>query len=285
MRIILLGTGTPIIDVERMGPSTLIDLSNEYFLFDAGRGVVLQLSKANIDYDKIGVIFITHHHVDHISDLGDLLLTIWKSGRTNKIQIIGPPGTSEIVLTLLNRIFIRDIEYTLALQNHLNSPMIDIRNIIDVRDVTTGIVFQNEKVCIKAEYVEHGQEFLKFLQDDWPSLGYRIETSQKVIAISGDCIDCIGLMKIAQNADILIQCCYLAEIEFKSQEFRLIANYILSSSDTIGKFATKYKIRMLVLTHFRKKSVNMMESIKSDIKKNFRGQLFLGYDLESIDIT
>jgi ribonuclease BN (tRNA processing enzyme) len=48
MEIILLGTGGPRPDPRRMATTTLIRLGEENILIDAGRGVMVQLSKAGV---------------------------------------------------------------------------------------------------------------------------------------------------------------------------------------------------------------------------------------------
>lgn len=285
MKVILLGTGGPIVDVDRKGPATIIDINGTLLLFDAGRGVTIQLVKAKVDLKSIGLIFITHHHMDHISDLGDLILSIWKAGRTNKLQILGPDGTSEIVSALLNQVFIQDIEYTLALEKSLKFDMVDIRTLIEVTNVQPGIIYENNDFIIKTEYVEHGHKLLGFSQETWPSLGYRVETNETIIALSGDAIICDGLMKLTQNTDILIQCCYLAKAEINNSEYELISNSVIASSEPIGKFATQAKVNMLILTHFRKKYKKMMDLIELDIRKYFSGKLYLGYDLQIFNVN
>jgi ribonuclease Z len=39
MRVTLLGTGTPILNINRFGMSTLVEVGGQALLFDAGRGV------------------------------------------------------------------------------------------------------------------------------------------------------------------------------------------------------------------------------------------------------
>ena len=113
MRITLLGTGTPTLDQNRKGSSLLIEVGNEKLLFDAGRSVTTQLLNACIQPQNVNPIFITHHHFDHIGNLGELLLTMWHNERTSRIDIFGPNGTPEIVAALLGQVFKRDIAFTL----------------------------------------------------------------------------------------------------------------------------------------------------------------------------
>ncbi|MCG2645568.1 MULTISPECIES: MBL fold metallo-hydrolase [Bradyrhizobium] len=56
-----------------MATTTLIRIAKENILFDAGRGVMVQLSKAGMPLGAINTVFLTHHHFDHIR------LTSWKN--------------------------------------------------------------------------------------------------------------------------------------------------------------------------------------------------------------
>ena len=83
MRLHLLGTGTPTLDPLRPASSAfLVDVAGVTLLFDAGRGATMQLLKLGRSPVEIDHLFITHHHYDHICDLGELLLAAWHNGRT-----------------------------------------------------------------------------------------------------------------------------------------------------------------------------------------------------------
>jgi ribonuclease Z len=56
MEVILLGTGGPRPDPRRMATTTLIRLGEENILFDAGRGVMLQLGKAGVPLGAINTV-------------------------------------------------------------------------------------------------------------------------------------------------------------------------------------------------------------------------------------
>src|SRR3989442_5001583 len=92
MRAVLLGTGSPPPNPKRRGPATLLTLGEEMFLVDAGSGVGAQLVQAGVrPYDWPRVL-ITHHHSDHIIDLGHLLITRWISGQNAPFEVWGPAG-------------------------------------------------------------------------------------------------------------------------------------------------------------------------------------------------
>src|SRR5437763_11150390 len=68
-KVTLLGTGTPIPNPDRFGPSTLVEAGNQKLLFDAGRGATIRLRQILVQrgpiMTKIDTLFITHYHSDH----------------------------------------------------------------------------------------------------------------------------------------------------------------------------------------------------------------------------
>ena len=48
IEVVLLGTGSPIPDANRAGPSTLVRAAGRSFLFDAGRGVLVRQALASV---------------------------------------------------------------------------------------------------------------------------------------------------------------------------------------------------------------------------------------------
>lgn len=111
MEVILLGTGGPRPDPRRMATTTLIRLGEENILFDAGRGVMVQLHKAGVPLGAINTVFLTHHHFDHIGDLYDVMLNSWMHGRKDDLRIYGPPDTERLVNTLITQVYDKDIAW------------------------------------------------------------------------------------------------------------------------------------------------------------------------------
>jgi ribonuclease BN (tRNA processing enzyme) len=274
--VTLLGTGGPRPDVTRGGTSLLIQYDSDLVLIDAGRGVVRQLSRLGVPLSQLNRLLITHHHYDHIGELHDLILTSWLLGRKEPLNIYGPPETKRIVDALLTQVYDKDIEFRLS-----GEPVNGSFPPVPVTEVMSGLVCETDRYRIVSERVDHGDglAFSEAFRRRWNCLGFRFECKDGIIAFSGDTVDCDGLQRLAADADILVQCCYLARSEIVGEALERVARYTLASADTIAAIATRARVRNLVLTHFRRKSPELLEEMRLDIKREFVGNVIIGSDL------
>jgi ribonuclease Z len=279
MRVALLGTGTPVLDPRRQHSALLVEFEDEHLLFDAGSGVSSQLARAGQHPRQVGHLFITHHHYDHIGGLGEFLLTAWHNGRAAPVAVYGPPGTAGIVAALLDQVFARDIAF--ALFNEPESA--DIRELVRVQEIVPGLACQHGAWRVLAEYVDHGNS-LGLAREAWPCLGYRVEAGGRALAISGDCVACEGLDRLAREADCLIQCCSLADSEITTPAFERLARHVIASSGQAGAIASRSRVRKLVLTHIRPKPEAVMRAMVEDVRGAYAGELIVGEDLMEIEV-
>jgi ribonuclease Z len=278
MKIVLLGTGGPRPDVRRHGPALVVRLGDENLLFDTGRGVVLQLVRAGVPLDAVNPVFLTHHHYDHIGDLGDVILSTWLQGRQGPLRIFGPEGLEAIVAALIDRVYAKDIEFRAK-----GEPAVGGWKPVTARDVGAGRVCEGAGWTVAAEHVVHGHG-LGVPNFRWVCLGYRLEAEGKVVAISGDTIECEGLDRLARGADVLVQCCYLADAEITTPHAERLARYVHTSSSRVGKIAARAGVKRLVLTHFREKPDALLREIERDVRRDYDGPLVLGEDLVEIEV-
>ena len=272
--ITLLGTGGPRPDAARGATALLIEAGEDVILIDAGRGVVRQLAALGVALDRIDPVLVTHHHYDHIGELHDVILSSWLMGRARPLRLFGPPETRRIVEALLQQVYDKDIEF--RVHEAGNVPW----QKVVTTDIVAGLVCQGTGWRITAEIVDHGSrlDFPDAFLQRWVCLGYRFECPEGVIAFSGDTVDCPGLRRLADNADILVQCCYLARSEIASPQTQRLAGYTLACADTVGRIATEAKVGTLVLTHHRPKSAELLEQMRQDVARDFAGSLLLGHD-------
>ena len=280
MKLTLLGTGGPIPDPARHGSAAVLEIGGTRLLFDAGRGVVLQLARAGIPVEEVGPVFVTHHHYDHIGDLADVILTGWLQGRRSPLRVVGPPGTESIVTALLERVYDRDIAFRSQGEHAIEwAP-------VESADATTGLVQGGSTWRVFAEPVVHGHglDYPEAFRRRWVCLGYRVEAEGKVVAFSGDAVACGGLDRLALDADVLVQCCYMARTELTTPYFARLARETIACADSVGRIARKARVKKLVLTHFRRSPDAVIQSIASDVAHDYDGPVVLGSDLLEVTI-
>src|ERR1051326_4116098 len=102
-QLVVLGTGTPIINPDRSGPSVAVVVNGSAYLVDFGPGVVRRAAAAARDKHidalipkNLKVVFATHLHSDHTVGLSDLYLTPAVEGRPGALELYGPPGIADM---------------------------------------------------------------------------------------------------------------------------------------------------------------------------------------------
>lgn len=291
LRVTLLGTGTPGPNPNRLGSAVLVEIGEDVLLFDAGRGAVHQMARVGAAIDRVNPVFITHHHFDHISDLFDVIITTALCGRTQPLRIFGPAGTTRIVRALLEQVYARDIRSRIEENNNQRrmgfppSAQIEVIALVQCHDVEAGVVCETQHWRVATDHVRHG-DFAQNPDFDWHCLGYRIEAEGKIVAISGDTVPCEGIVRLASEADLLIQCCHFLQSSVTDDATRYLTTHTLPSSGQVGKIAAQAKVRHLVLTHIgmRISGAEMLDEIRQDVCRDFGGEVTVGEDLLTVDL-
>lgn len=238
MRITILGSGSPLPDPDRAGPSTLIEVAGTTLLVDCGRGVLMRLAAAGVAIQNLGAVLLTHLHSDHICDLNDVLASRWAlSLSRNPIRVIGPEGTRRLVdrtLTMLED----DIGYRLAHHDDLTeTPAVEVTEVTD-GTVDLGV----DGLTVSAAPTDHAPVH--------PTVGYRFEHAGSVGAIAGDTLPCEGLDRLAIGADVYVQTTVRGDLIDALGLPRLVD--VLDYHSTIEQAAdtaSRLGVKTLVLTH------------------------------------
>ena len=278
----MLGTGGPRPDPDRQGPATLVEAGEVVVLVDAGRGVATQLARVGLRPGDLDAVLVTHHHFDHIGGLGDLLMAAWNEGRTRPLPVVGPPGTVEIVETLTDRVYARDIAYRIAEEAALGNRIHHPRAMLRVRDVVAETWTIGDATITSGE-VEHGQTALGLSPDEWTALGYRIEAGGRTVTISGDAVAGKDLGVLAAGVDVLVMCAYLAPDEVRSEADRFLVDHVLAGAEQAAEVAAAARVRRLVLTHLRQKTPDLLPRMIEAAGRIFPGEVVVGEDLLRIE--
>lgn len=245
IEITLLGTGSPLPDPERAGPSTLVRAGGHTFLFDAGRGVGLRLAAAAAPAGALSAVLLTHLHSDHITDLNDLVTGRWITGFpvARALPVIGPVGTRGVVDAIL-AMLAPDISYRLAHHDDLTAgPGVEVSE-VEASEAAGGVVWEDEAadVRILAEPTDH--------RPVEPTLGYRIEHGGRAVVIGGDGVPCDGLDRLCAGADAYVQTVLRDDLvsAVPLQRFLDTIDYH-STVRQAGETAARAGVGTLVLTH------------------------------------
>ena len=191
MDITLLGTGSPMVDPNRAGPSTLTRAGEQIFLVDCGRGVLMRAAAAGVGAAGITALLLTHLHSDHITDLSDVITTRWITTiGPNPLPIIGPPGTKQVVEATLAALA-PDISYRIGHHADITEPPR-----LEVYEYTEGQVWDSAGVRITAAPTDH--------RPVEPTLAFRITHDGASVVLAGDTVPCETLDELARGADMLV---------------------------------------------------------------------------------
>ncbi|HTI77120.1 MAG TPA: ribonuclease Z, partial [Mycobacterium sp.] len=193
IEVTLLGTGSPIPDARRAGPSTLVRAGGQTFLIDCGRGVQQRMTAVGTGANMLSALLLTHLHSDHIADLGDVLITRWVTTfdpNPVPLPIIGPPGTAEVVDATL-KAFGFDIGYRIAHHADLTTPPP-----VEVHEYTDGVVWDRDGVTIRVAPTDH--------RPVAPTIGFRVEHGGASVVLAGDTVPCESLDALAAGAGALV---------------------------------------------------------------------------------
>ncbi len=284
MRLTLLGTGGPRPDPDRQGPATLVEAGGLRLLFDAGRGVATQLAKVAVAPEQLDAVFITHNHYDHIGGLGDLLMAAWNNGRERTLPVYGPRGTGAIVAALFGPVYGSDIRFRIREAEVNGAPIAHVTEMVQVIDIEDGVVEPGAAVQVSVGRVEHGESGIGLMDDEWTAIGYRIESGGGAVTITGDAVAGRELARLARCADVLVINCYLAGDEIDSDETRFLSESVLAGGPQVARIAADAACRKVVLTHLRRKSPELLDSLATEIQQIYEGEVVVGRDLLQLEV-
>jgi ribonuclease BN (tRNA processing enzyme) len=101
MDVTFLGTGSAMPTGTRMQTGLLLSAGDDRLLVDCGSGALHGLAATETGYEGVDTLLLTHHHLDHISDIPVLMKARWLAGEES-LTIAGPSGTEALIRGLLD---------------------------------------------------------------------------------------------------------------------------------------------------------------------------------------
>ena len=256
MKVTVLGSGTFIPNVNRHSAGYLLEVNGKKVLVDCGNGVLLQLEKLKSEiYEEIDYVFITHTHVDHISDLDALLFTFkWKkTSRTKPLVIIGPEGFKEYFKHYLETIT------SLSITASTRKFEIIVEEI--------GKEFSTEEFNVEAIATKHSSHS--------KCLAYKFKANEKKVVFSGDTGYFKAFINFCQESDLLLLECTIATTNKDHWDGHL-------NAEQCAKIAKDSNSKKLLLTHLHQDEEDNQR--KLEIVKKYFENVKLAYDLMEVEL-
>ena len=292
-KVVLLGTGTPVPDPDHSGPATAIVVGDSVYLVDFGPGVIRRAEAAVLDRGitalepgNLKVAFATHLHSDHTAGYSDLIFTGWTSGRSTPLEVYGPAGLNLMTEHILEA-------YRIDIETRTN-PEGNQRAIaggwkVNSHEIKPGVIYKDAKVTVTAFATKHAME----------SYGYRFDTPDCRIVISGDTSPTEETIKACSGCDVLIHDAQTLDLYAKMPErlHSFVTKYHTTTAQ-LAALATEAKPKLLVVYHtvaFRPgiappkflssitstgASRSTEEILQEEIGSRYSGQFVIGRDLD-----
>ncbi len=267
--VVLLGTGNPNPDPERMGPSAAVVTGGRVYLVDLGAGVVRRAALAGLKMTQMTRAFVTHLHTDHTVGLPDMIFTPAVTGRLEALELYGPPGLRSMVSNVM-KAWQQDMDIRL----HGLEPAMQAAYVVHAHDVKPGEIYHDDAVRVIAFPVKHGS---------WKyAYGYRLEAKDKVIVFSGDTTFSEAVARAAAGCDILVHEVYSAAgLANRTPDWQKYHTAFHTSAVDLGKLAAEAKPKKLVLYHELPMG-QTQEEVLREIRQHFDGNVIYGNDLDVI---
>ena len=148
---------------------------------------------------------------------------------------------------------------------------------VNVHEIQAGVVYERNGVRVTAIAVHHGT---------WKqAFGYRIDTPDRSIVISGDASPSEGLVKAAQGVDVLIHEVYSAaglkpEDRPGGKDWPQYCREFHTSDVELGALAARIQPKFLILDHTIRFGASDEELLGAVRRGGYAGKAVVGKDLD-----
>jgi ribonuclease BN (tRNA processing enzyme) len=244
-QLVLLGTGNPPADPDRSGPATAVVVNGTPYLVDFGAGVVRRAKSAVVERGidalnpvNLRVVFVTHLHSDHTVGYPDLILTPWVLGRRVPLEVYGPTGIKAMTEHVLEA-YRADFDTRTKDRGLYTVGAFPEGHAVNAHEIRAGVVYKDANVTVTAFATKHTME----------SFGYRFDTPDRSIVISGDTNPTQATIDACHGCDVLVHEALTLEWLAKRPDFQAYASQFHTTTAQLVELASKAKPRLLVLYH------------------------------------
>ena len=239
----VLGSGAPAADPEHWGPAVAIVVNDRAYLIDCGPGVVRRAAAAEkngiaaLKVTKLNFVFITHLHSDHTVGYPDLIFSPWVLGRKEPLEAYGPRGLKKMTAHI-EKAWTEDVQIRRRGLEQANATGYTVK----VHEIRPGVVYRDDNVTVTAFLVKHGI---------WKeAYGYKFETRDRKIVISGDTAPSDEVVKTCDGCDVLLHEVYNPHgDELNDPHWKEYFRTFHTSPAELGEIARRAQPKLLVVYH------------------------------------
>jgi ribonuclease BN (tRNA processing enzyme) len=227
---------------------------------------------------NLRVVFVTHLHSDHTVGYPDLILTPWVLGRRHALEVYGPAGIKAMT-EHIQEAYRADFE---TRTKHYAENLYSVGSFpdghkVNAYEIKSGIVYKDVNVTVTAFATKHAME----------SYGYRFETPDRSIVISGDTNPTQATIDACNGCDILIHEVLTHDWLARRPDFHNYAARFHTTTSQLAELAKQAKPRLLILSHTSIALRPVVDSERSrpevllqEMMKNYSGHVVVGRDLD-----
>ncbi len=296
IEVVFLGTASTVPSKRKNHSGILIKTDKHKILLDCGEGIQRQFKLAEEIPQRLTHVLLTHWHEDHTIGLIPLLKSMGMNSYSQILKIYGPKHTKEKI-DLFQRIYL------------------PFKIKMDVKEVDTGLVYEDKDIKIEAQHMDHGMPTLAYkiivkevrridkskikklklpnspligdLQrgKDIIFKGKKIKSKDvtymqegKILTIILDTAMNNNAINFAKDSDLLI-----CESTYAKDEESQAAEYKHLTTEQAATIAKKSKSKKLAIVHISEKHVHRIPAMLKEVKKVFKATI-APEDLDRIKI-
>jgi len=260
MDLTFLGTGSAMPTGDRVQTGLLLEADDDRLLVDCGSGVLHALARTDVGYEGVDTVLLTHHHLDHVSDLAVLMKARWLAGETT-LTVVGPEGTESLVADLLS---VHDY-----MQDRLDLTVRDVEPTdapLDVAGFTVDATETIHSMHCHAYRFEHASE------------SAAAADSRPAVVYSGDGEATTDLVEFADGAAILAHdCSFPDEVDVDNHPTPASLGEALGAADAdVGR---------VYLTHLYPHTEGHHEEMLDSVGESYDGDVRVARDGLSVSVS